>query len=319
MTITKKSIISLLIALTVCFVMMPQGADAAVKGNKGFSGKTVTSKSADKIIKVAKSKLGCPYVSGAAGPNAFDCSGFVAYCMHKAGVKLTRSSAAAYYKPKYNVGSNIKKAQKGDIVLYTAGGGIGHCALYIGKGNVIHATCSGGIRITSYNGIGQSVVAIIRTYSKAGAAKIKVSDKNETVKGTKYKVIGKSFKKTVKVNAKGEVKVRNLKAGAYKVKPVSVSKEYQEKLTKEFVVKNGEVTKVKFKNIFTKVQNWIEEKTEKQEAAKAANEAKEENAKADDTAKADDKDQAASKEQQAQTSKDQELENAVDEAVANTK
>lgn len=287
MAITKKSIISILIALTVCFMMLPQGADAAVKGNKGFSGKTVTSKSADKIIKVAKSKIGCPYVSGAAGPNAFDCSGFVAYCMHKAGVKLTRSSAAAYYKPKFNVGSNIKKAQKGDIVLYTAGGGICHCALYIGKGNVIHATCSRGIRITTYDGIGQSVVAIIRTYTPAGAAKIKVSDKKNEVAGTKYKVIGKGIKKTIKVSDKGVAKVRNLAAGTYKVKPVSVSKEYQKKLTKEIVVKNGKVTSVKFKNIFTKVQKWIAAKEAAEKAAeeKAAEEkakADEENAKADE-------------------------------------
>jgi hypothetical protein len=263
----SKLCFSVFLALAICVAMLPQDASAASKGSKGFSGKTSTSASADKIIKVAKSKLGCPYVSGAAGPSAFDCSGFVAYCMHKAGVKLTRGTAASYFKKKYNVGSNIKKAHKGDIVLYSAGSGIGHCALYIGHKKVIHATCHGGIRITSYNGIGQRVVAIIRTYTPVGSAKISVSDDNNTVAGTKFLVYKKGYKKTVSVNKNGVAKIGSLKAGSYKVKPLSVKSEYQSKFVKKLKVKYNKTAKVGYKNMLTSVANW-------EKAAKAAASAK---------------------------------------------
>ncbi len=267
--INKRSIFAVVLVLALALAMVPQGAFAKSSGNKGFSGKPSTE--ADEIIKVAKSKLGCPYVSGAAGPNAFDCSGFVAYCMHRVGIKLTRGSAASYYKAGYNVGRNMKKAQKGDIILYYQGGGIGHCAIYIGNGNVIHATCHGGIRITKYYGTYQTVAAIIRTYTPAGAAKITVKDKTKKVAGTKYKVIGKGKVKTVRANKKGVVKVKNLKAGTYKVVPVSVGKEYADDMTKTIKVKNGKTTKVKFSNIFTKVQ-MLKEKAQ-QAAEEAADDA----------------------------------------------
>ena len=252
----SKLVFSVFLALAICVAFLPQGADAASKGNRGFSGKASTSASADKIIRVAKSKLGCPYVSGAAGPNAFDCSGFVAYCMHRAGIKLTRGTAASYKKRGYNVGSNIRKAQKGDIVLYSAGGGIGHCALYIGKGKVIHATCSGGIRITTYYGIGQRVVAIIRTFTPAGSAKITLKDKNNKVGGTKFMIYKKGFKKVVKVNKKGVAKVRALKAGKYNVKPLGMKAEYQNKFVKKLKVKNNKTAKVGYNNMLTSVSNW---------------------------------------------------------------
>ena len=98
--INKRSIFAVVLVLALALAMVPQGAFAKSSGNKGFSGKPSTE--ADEIIKVAKSKLGCPYVSGAAGPYAFDCSGFVAYCMHRVGIKLTRGSAASYYKAGYS-------------------------------------------------------------------------------------------------------------------------------------------------------------------------------------------------------------------------
>ncbi|MBQ3924578.1 MAG: hypothetical protein II696_03560, partial [Firmicutes bacterium] len=64
--INKRSIFAVVLVLALALAMVPQGAFAKSSGNKGFSGKPSTE--ADEIIKVAKSKLGCPYVSGAAGP-----------------------------------------------------------------------------------------------------------------------------------------------------------------------------------------------------------------------------------------------------------
>lgn len=309
MALTKKSIIGLLLAMAVCLAMLPQGASAAAKGSKGFSGKTVTSKSADKIIKVAKSKRGCPYVSGAAGPNSFDCSGFVAYCMHKAGIELTRGTAASYYKKAYNVGSDISKAQKGDIVLYTAGGGIGHCALYVGDGNVIHATCSGGIRITTYYGIGQSVVAIIRTYTPAGAAKIKVKD-NEGSVGSKYVIYKKGFKKNVKVDEDGIAKVRDLEAGTYSIRPLGISKKFRDRFTKVIEVENEKTVKVTYKNVGGKFDKMVK----KEKARKAALKKKAARKAAREAAKQKAAEEAAA--QNSENAADAETAPAADEAAS---
>ncbi len=267
MRLVKRPIAAVILATLICIMMIPQQADAsAKKGNRGFSGKTATSASAEKIIKVAKSKLGCPYVSGAAGPNRFDCSGFVAYCMKRAGVKFRRGTAASYYKRKYNVGSNIRKAHKGDIVLYSAGGGIGHCALYIGKGRVIHATCSGGIRITAYNGIGQRVVAVIRTYTPAGSAKI--SAKNAA--GVRFMISKKGYRKIVTANAKGVAKIKSLKTGSYKVSPVGKDKTVQKQLSKRMVIKNGRTVRVRFNKINNAVTSAPAASEEAEAVAKAA-------------------------------------------------
>ena len=101
--------------------------------------------------------------------------------------------------------------------------------------------------------------------------KIKVTDKKGTkIAGTKYKIVGKKFKKTVKVNKKGIAKVKNLKAGTYKVTPVSVNKDYRAKF-----VKKGKTANVKFKNIYSKTKMLIAKaeakaKAEAEAAAKAA-------------------------------------------------
>ena len=54
----------------------------------GTSGHTITyGLGVETFIQIAESKLGCKYVRGAKGPNRFDCSGFVYWCLNQAGVK----------------------------------------------------------------------------------------------------------------------------------------------------------------------------------------------------------------------------------------
>jgi cell wall-associated NlpC family hydrolase len=117
------------------------------RSSKGFKGTN-----SYKVIKAARSKLGCAYVSGAAGPRAFDCSGYVYYIYNKVGSvrkigtkKFSRTSAQGLYSQlkKYNIGRNVKKAQPGDIMLFSRSGGksgIYHAALYYGNGKIIHAS-----------------------------------------------------------------------------------------------------------------------------------------------------------------------------------
>lgn len=271
--IKGKKIVGLFLAVCVCLAMVPWQTEAASKGSRGFSGKSVNSATASKLIRVAKSKRGCPYSYGAAGPRRFDCSGFVAYCMKKSGIKFRRGTAASYNKRGYRVGRSIRKAQKGDILLYSAGGRISHCGIYAGKGKVIHASYSRGIRLQGYRIPGLRLAGVIRTFNKpdTGVA-LKVTDSSRKVAGTKYKIVGKKYSKVVKVNKKGYVKVTGLKAGAYKVIPMSLNKDYRAKFTKNIKVKKGKIVNVKFINAFKKTKALIAAKkaAAKKAAAKAA-------------------------------------------------
>jgi len=169
--ISMKKISRIIIAFTLTagliFTMAPEATYAASISKKSVS-------HVGKLIKVAKSKRGCRYSAGARGPNRFDCTGFVYYCMKKSGIKIRKGRLAPYKSSKYNVGRSIKKAKKGDILLYYRGGRIGHAAIYIGGGKVIHAT-SRGVRITRWNGFGQRLAAVIRVYSPAKKKKVTAS------------------------------------------------------------------------------------------------------------------------------------------------
>ncbi|WP_442891906.1 C40 family peptidase [Corynebacterium sp. Marseille-Q4381] len=90
------------------------------------------------IADIARSKVGAPYVYGAAGPNAFDCSGFTSWVYSQAGISIPRTSqaqaAAGYRVP-------LDQLQPGDIVAYY--GGASHVAIYVGNGQIIDALNSG--------------------------------------------------------------------------------------------------------------------------------------------------------------------------------
>ena len=91
-----------------------------------------------KIADHAMSKVGAPYAWGAAGPNAFDCSGLTSWAYKQVGKNIPRTSQsqAGGGKP-----VAIKDLRPGDIVSYY--GGASHVAIYIGKGKVVHAVNSG--------------------------------------------------------------------------------------------------------------------------------------------------------------------------------
>ncbi len=95
------------------------------------------------VIDLAYSKLGCPYVWGAEGPNSFDCSGLTSYVFRKAGVSLPRTSSS-----QYGVGRSVSRSnlQAGDLVFFaTGGGGISHVGIYVGGGNMVHAPQTGDV------------------------------------------------------------------------------------------------------------------------------------------------------------------------------
>ena len=92
------------------------------------------------LLAVASSKLGTPYVWGAKGPNAFDCSGFVYWCLNNAGVSQSYMTSSGWRDAgRYTRISNFNDIQAGDIVVVS-----GHVGIATGGGGVIDASSSNG-------------------------------------------------------------------------------------------------------------------------------------------------------------------------------
>ncbi|MEU4345207.1 C40 family peptidase [Nocardia sp. NPDC023852] len=88
-------------------------------------------------LDAAMSKVGAPYVYGAAGPDAFDCSGLVQWSYRQAGMELPRTSGAQLAS---GAPVSLDDLQRGDVVSFYGGG---HSGLYAGDGNIVHASTSG--------------------------------------------------------------------------------------------------------------------------------------------------------------------------------
>ncbi|MBR0082379.1 MAG: peptidoglycan-binding protein [Clostridia bacterium] len=101
----------------------------------------------DKFISAATSKIGCEYVLGDRGPNSFDCSGFVYYCLRQAGVSVTRLSASGYSKKSdWKEIKSISDLQRGDILFFRSDDSksVSHTGIYIGGGMMIDASSGNG-------------------------------------------------------------------------------------------------------------------------------------------------------------------------------
>ncbi len=92
------------------------------------------------LLSVASSKVGSPYVWGAKGPNAFDCSGFVHWCLNNSGVSQSYITSGGWQNPgRYTRISNFSDIAAGDIVVCS-----GHVGIAAGGGAVIDASSSNG-------------------------------------------------------------------------------------------------------------------------------------------------------------------------------
>jgi len=90
------------------------------------------------LIEYAKQFLGNPYVYGGTSlTNGTDCSGFTMRIFEHFGYGLSRTS-----REQANNGTRVSlsEIQPGDLLFYSHGGSIGHVAIYIGNGQIIHAS-----------------------------------------------------------------------------------------------------------------------------------------------------------------------------------
>ncbi|MGL5066890.1 MAG: NlpC/P60 family protein [Sarcina sp.] len=126
------------------------GATSGESGNQGGGGGTVAPPAANAVeaaIAEGYKHIGKPYVYGASGPNAFDCSSFTRQAYRAAGIELPRVTTG-----QVGVGSYVPRDQlrRGDLV-FTEGSASApsHVGIYLGNGQMIHASSSRGIVVAS--------------------------------------------------------------------------------------------------------------------------------------------------------------------------
>jgi cell wall-associated NlpC family hydrolase len=92
------------------------------------------------VVQIAASKRGTPYVYGATGPRAFDCSGFTRWVYARVGLHLPRT-AAMQYRAAHRIGPGARRP--GDLVFFHGRGGVYHVGIYAGGGGIWHAPHTG--------------------------------------------------------------------------------------------------------------------------------------------------------------------------------
>ena len=113
------------------------GSGSNSNKNNASSSATNNSKpqsvSGNSVVNRAYSQLGKPYQWGAFGPNSFDCSGLVSYC-------LTGSYSRLGTTGTFMGWTRVSSPQPGDICVNSH-----HCGIYIGGGQMIHAPRTGDV------------------------------------------------------------------------------------------------------------------------------------------------------------------------------
>lgn len=113
-----------------------------------------SSATGSRIVSYAQQFVGNPYrYGGNSLTSGIDCSGFTQQIMAKFGYSISRTSSSQSGDGRAVSTSNLRA---GDLVFYGDGGSIDHVALYIGGGQVVHASNSapyprGGIKISNVN------------------------------------------------------------------------------------------------------------------------------------------------------------------------
>ena len=89
---------------------------------------------------MAESKLGSEYVWSAKGPDTFDCSGFVYWCLNQVGVNQSYMTSAMWAgSDRYARIGSFGDMRRGDVIVYS-----GHMGIYAGNGVMIDASSSNG-------------------------------------------------------------------------------------------------------------------------------------------------------------------------------
>ena len=120
-------------------------ASKASSGSGSYYGEPLTgSGTGQDIVNFAETFLGVPYVYGGTDPSGFDCSGLVYYCYRHFGYAVNRTATSLSYN-----GHSVSRSElkPGDIIIFTESDSsdIGHCGIYVGNGEFIHAPHTGDV------------------------------------------------------------------------------------------------------------------------------------------------------------------------------
>jgi peptidoglycan DL-endopeptidase CwlO len=136
-----------------------------------ISGGAMAAAQATAALRAAESRRGLPYVWGAAGPAAFDCSGLVQWSFAQGGISMPRVAAD---QARAGLAVPVSQLQPGDLLFYhtdpTDPGYISHVAIYLGNGWMIQAPQPGmNVQIVPAS-FGSQFAGAIRVYPRIAAA-----------------------------------------------------------------------------------------------------------------------------------------------------
>ncbi|MEI3377703.1 MAG: NlpC/P60 family protein [Coriobacteriales bacterium] len=115
----------------------PSSGSSSSSGGGGYSSSSSIPTNGS-VVDYAVSRLGCPYVWGASGPNTFDCSGLTMWCYAQIGISLPHYDRSQYAAARARL--NPRDAAPGDILWRP-----GHVAISTGGTNYIHAPRTGDV------------------------------------------------------------------------------------------------------------------------------------------------------------------------------
>ena len=121
-------------------------AQTAIEKTEGTQ-QTESNDKVEKIIALAKSKMGDSYEPAKAGPDHFDCSGFVYYVFKENGIKIPRTSLQ---QSQSGVKLSRKEIKRGDILSFDTHDRkhINHSGIYLGEGKFIHSSSGKAYGVT---------------------------------------------------------------------------------------------------------------------------------------------------------------------------
>lgn len=144
---------------------------AGAPGSAAAAGPGLTSAELVRFLKAAESRIGLPYVWGAAGPRSFDCSGLVQWSFAQAGVVMPRVAV-----DQARTGPMVPAAQlqPGDLLFYhtdpTAPTYISHVAIYLGNNMMLQAPRPGlDVQVVPLD-TGAGFAGAVRVYPRVAAA-----------------------------------------------------------------------------------------------------------------------------------------------------
>jgi len=139
-TLARRAVVTLVAGVGVALTPLPALANTAPPPPAAAPPASVPAPTAaaQTAVDTALAQLGDPYAWGAAGPDAFDCSGLTEHAYAAAGIALPHSSTM---QSTMGVPVSVTDLQPGDLVFFYTP--VSHVAMYIGNGQIVQASTYG--------------------------------------------------------------------------------------------------------------------------------------------------------------------------------